>query len=333
MSRCLLLTLALGASTAHAAAFEPKTMRDTLPALEVERGLVLGKGWLEFGVGADVKMATGYWDSEGEAQDFEDASWTYTTERLDIRYGVARRGELYWTLRTHYVQLQNDALGTDNHYFGFGDPVFGYKWEAFRSMAPATSVVLYAQYKAPAANEAPGNYVGGPNSWTSFVLTTGTPDLTIGARGKRQVGPLAFTVGASQVRRFSNVVQYLIETEQNQFQGRIKPGDLTIVDGEILVQIGPVALQGAGALTVRQVTKTGTSSPGIFADQNLVAIDGSEGWAFDLTPGAVVNLTRGLDVDLAATIPMRGEDLQFFPIEDIHPTRGLTLSGTLEFRY
>jgi hypothetical protein len=40
-------------------------------------------------------------------------------------------------------------------------------------------------------------------------------------------------------------------------------------------------------------------------------------------------------VDLigGVSIPLRGEDLQFFPIEDIHPTRGNTYTGMFAFRY
>ena len=44
--------------------------------------------------------------------------------------------------------------------------------------------------------------VGQPNSFQSFVMTTGTPDLSLGVRFKRQLGPLAFTGGAAYVHRF-----------------------------------------------------------------------------------------------------------------------------------
>lgn len=325
--------LGIGVQSAHAAGFEPKTMRDPLAAREVERGLVLGKGWLEFGLGTDVKTATGYWDSEGVAQDFEHATWTWTTQRLDLRYGISRRGQLYWSIRTHYAHLQNDLLGTDTSAFGLGDPVFGYSLELFRSMAPVTSAVVFAEYKAPAGNESPGGYIGGANTFTDVVMTTGTPDLALGARVKRQIGPLALKVGAQRVFRMGNTVQYAIETDQSQFAGRIKPGDLTSVDGNLLVQAGPLALQGTVVATLRSDTRVGTTSKGLFGNNNLSRVEDSGGWSLDLTPGAVINLSRGLDLDLALTLPLRGEDLMFFPIEDIHPTRGATYSGTVKFRY
>jgi hypothetical protein len=47
----------------------------------------------------------------------------------------------------------------------------------------------------------------------------------------------------------------------------------------------------------------------------------------------VINVTRGVDVLVAVRHSIAGEDLQFFPIEQIHPTRGTTYSTALELRY
>lgn len=320
-------------STANAAAFEAKTMRETLSAREVERALIIGKGWLEFGVGTDVKLADGEWDADGNAVDWEHTKWMHTTQRLDLRYGVTRRGELYWNIRTHYLSLTNDQLGTELSQFGLGDPHFGYKFEMFRSVAPLTSAIFYADYKAPAGNESPGNYVGGPTTFSSFIMTTGTPDAEFGLRAKRQVGPLAVTLGAAYVQRFSGVVQYVIENELNQFNGRIKPGNITKVDAELLLGIGPVAVDVGTLVQIRDATRLGSTVAGLFPGANLAEVTGSEGWSLDATGGFTFNMTRGIDVVGGVTVPVRGEDLMFFPIEDIHPTRGITYSGTLEFRY
>jgi len=329
----LAAALTLLSGTAHASAFETKTMRDPLPAREVERPLNMPKGWLEFSPGADVKMSSGYWDADGNAVDWQNTSWLYSTEFLAVRYGVSRRSELFWTFNTHYVALTNPVLGTDIHTFGLGDPTFGWALDLYRHDGPLSSAQLYLKYKAPAANESPGNYSGQANSFSSVVLTTGTPDLWIGLRGKQQVGPAALTLGAAYVNRFSNTVQYLVETEQSQFNARIKPGNQVRVDGDLLLQLGPVAPHVEGELVMRGLTRIGQTSTGLFGDRNLVAVEDSDGWSLDLTPGVVLNLTRGVDVDLAATLPLRGEDLQFFPIEDLEPTRGLTFHGAVELRY
>ncbi len=329
----LLLALAWTAPAAHAAGFQAKTMRETLSAREVERGLLIGKGWLEIGTGVDVKKATGAWDSEGNAVEWSDTTWTWTTERIQLRYGITKRSELYGTVKWHYAHLENGSLGTTITDFGYGDPRFGYKYEMFKSLAPVTSLIGYFEYKAPAGNESPGNYIGGPSTFSSVIMTTGTPDLEFGVRGKRQVGPLALTLGAAYVRRASNVVQYVVETEFNVFNGRIKPGDIKKADGELLLQVGPVALQGGAILQVREETEFGPTSQGLFVGRNLSPQAGSDGWSLDATTGITFNVTRGIDLVAGAVIPVRGEDLMYFPIEDIHPTRGNTYSGTFEFRF
>jgi hypothetical protein len=329
----LLAALFFAAPAAEAAGFQAKTMRETLSAREVERGLLIGKGWLEFGLGADVKRANGYWGPDAEELDWDNATWTWSTQRIHMRYGITKRSELYGVIKWHYAHLENESLGTDISDFGFGDPRFGYKYEWFKSLAPVTSIVTHIEYKGPAGNESPGNYIGGPSTFSSVIMTTGTPDLEVGATGKRQFGPVALTVGAAYVRRFSNVVQYIVETEYNVFNGRIKPGDIRRADGELLIQVGPVALQGGAQVQIRDVTSIGPTSPGLFQGRELEAREGSDGWSLDARAGFTYNVTRGVDIVAGANIPLRGEDLMFFPIEDIHPTRGNTYSGTFEFRY
>ena len=336
MKRTLTLLLAAGLAgpSARAAGFDSKTMVDALPGREIERPLVIGKGWLELGVGADFKKATGQWSSEGEKVDWaDDATFSYNTQRIDLRYGISRRAELYGRFKTHYVKLTNSDLGTDTDQLGMGDPNFGVKYEAYRSQGPLTSVIVYANYKGSAANESPGNYVGGPSTFSNFVLTTGTADLAMGARAKRQVGPLALTLGTAYVHRFSDVTQYAIETKLNQFNMRVKPGNLTQVDADVMLQLGPIAVNGGALYTVRDVTKIGASSAGFFPAKNLRPEAGSDGIAVDGMAGLVVHANRRLDLIAGAQVPLIGEDLMYFPIEDLHPTRGNTYSGTIEFRY
>ncbi|MGB0640746.1 MAG: hypothetical protein ACPGTU_15515 [Myxococcota bacterium] len=328
----LLLCLPLG-GRAFAGGFEARTMRGSLSALEVERPLVIGKGWLEAGFGLDVKRAEGFWDEDGEAQDFARSDWLYTTQRLTVRYGLSKRTELWWNIPTHYAELTNNKLNTNTSKFGLGDPSFGFKAEVYRGSAPTTSLITEVFYKAPAGDDSPGSFIGGPNTFDNIVMSTGTPDMGVGVQGKRQYGPFAFELGASYTRRFSRAVGYLIETEFHQFQARIKPGDLIDYNADVLVQIGPVAIHNRWFIQQRFETLIGTASPGLFGDKNLEPVDGSDGGAIDTSVGAVFNLTRGVDVLFDVRQPLVGEDLQFFPIEQIHPTRGTTISTAVELRY
>lgn len=326
-------SLAISASPALAAGFQAKTMREPLSTREVERPLVIGRGWLELGLGTDVKTATTYWDPEGEVAEMDGTTWTWSQARADMRYGITRRGELYASLKWNFARIENESLGTDTFQHGFGDPRFGYKYELFRGVAPLTSIVAHAEYKAPAANESPGNGVGGPTTFQSIVMTTGTPDGELGVHIKRQLGPFALTVGGAYVRRFSGVVQWLVDTEYYQFNGRLKPGDIKKVDGELILQTGPVALFGGSVVQVRDDVRIGSSTGGLFPAKDLPVVEGSGGWQWDAWTGAILHASRGVDLVGKATLPLRGEDLLYFPIEDLHPTRGITWSGAVELRY
>jgi hypothetical protein len=328
---CLLATLLGG--TAFAGGFEAKTMRDALAAREVERPLLIGKGWLEAAIGHEQKITDGYWDEDGKAQSFEDARWAYSTQSLTVRFGLARRAELWWRIPMHYARLTNDRLGTDTSSYGLGDPSFGYRLELYRSSAPTTSVIAEVFYKAPAGDDSPGNFIGGPNTFNNIVMSTGTPDMGVGLRGKRQVGPFAMTVGAKYTHRFSAAVGYMIETEFHQFQARIKPGDLVDYDVDFMVQVGPLALHNTWYIQNRMETRIGTASDTLLGDANLIPVEGSDGAAMDASIGVVANLSRGVDVCFDVRQSLKGEDLQFFPLEQIHPTRGTTYSASIELRY
>lgn len=332
------LLTSLLAQPAMAAGFQAKTMRAPMATTEVERGLIIGRGWLELDLGADYKQATGYWGDDGSKGTFLDenghgAHWLYTTERMGIRYGITRHAELYLIVPFHYVRLTNGLLGTNTDTFGLGDPKMGWKIEWLRKHAPTTSIATDLFVKVPAGGESPGSFIGGPNTVSSFPLSTGTMDAGIELAGKQQFGPMAITVGIRGTHKFSGVAQYVIEVEEYQFLGRFKPGDEVRLRLQPEIQLGPIAASAEIAYAARASAASGTTSSGIIPDRHLTPIAGSDGWALDLTPGLTANITRGFDLQAAVGIPLRGEDLAFFPFEDLTPTRGLTYSATVELRY
>ncbi len=328
-----LLGLVMLPGVARASAWETKTMQDVFELREVERPLIIGKGWLESETGVEVKVADGYWGPDGEALSFENARWLYTTEYTQLRYGLTPTMELWARARIHYLRLTNDLYGTDTSGWYLGDPEFGVVQEVLGTRAPLTSIVWKAALKAPAGNEAPGSYIGGPSTFTTFVTTTGTFDATLAAAGKRQLGPAAVGLEVGYVYRFSGLVQYLLETDQNQFLGRIKPGNQVKVSGLVEAQAGPVALVVEPRFEIHSEVQVGTTSEGPIPDANLEPIEGSDGWSLDVDARASFSPNRNVEVLAGATVPVRGEDLMFFPIEDLHPTRGLTWSGAIRIRY
>ncbi len=340
----LLPALLLGSMVpdlAAAGGFDTKTMRDPLSAREVERPLILPKGWLQVGLHGEMKQSHSEWGPDGEVVWFDGASdvdgtsttWLYTTEQIDIHYGVAHRAEIFWKMPFHYVRLTNPSLGTDTSGFYLGDPRFGAAFSLYRSTAPLSSVVTHIEAKVPGGNETPGSYIAGPSTFRAFITSTGTPDLHVSVDGKRQFGIFALKGSAGYVYRFSGIAQYLIETEFNQFNGRIKPGAQVYLDLGGMAQFGPVSLNSSFWLENHGATRIGTTSAGLFPDTDLQPVEGSDGYSYGVDAGATLNATRNVDLVFNGNFPLRGEDLMFFPLEELHPTRGITWTGRLELRY
>jgi hypothetical protein len=238
-----------------------------------------------------------------------------------------------WSLPYHQGHLTNTELGTDTRDHSLGDPLFSMRWDLIHKPAPSGQLALDLTYKGPAGKESPGTFIGGPLNMSAFVFTTGTPDLTTSILGKKQMGPLAVQGRLGYMHRFPAVVQYLVELDQLQFLGRIKPGDVAEGDLGLEFQLGPLVLSAAGNADYRQVTKIGTTAKGFNSDRNLDPVVGSDGVALDADLGLALQVSRGIDLKGHLLLPLAGEDLQFFPIEDIHPTYGRTFGASIELRY
>ena len=320
-------------SVAEATAWQSKTMQSPFSAREVGRSLMMPKGWMEMSLSADVKLATGYWTPEGEAVDFERASWLYTTERASFRYGFSHTSEIYLSVPVHYMRLTNEDYGRDTTALHLGDPSFGAIWALYEQDAPGTSVVLRVDLKSPAGNESPGSSIAGPSTLRDFVTTTGSHDLTFELAAKRQFGSFALEGRFGYVNRFSGLVQWLVETEQNQLTGRFKPGNRVYGGLGGIAQLGPVALKAGVRMMIQGDAKAGTTSGGLTPDGQLYVQEGSSGSYLDVDGAVIAHFSRNLDLELGASIPLKGEDLMFFPLEDLHPTIGNTYSATLKARY
>jgi hypothetical protein len=322
-----------GSSMAHAGALTAKTMRKELPAREVERSLNMPRGWVEFGLVYDHKIGVGYWGADGSRNTFENTEWTHQTETFTVRYGISPRAELWWAAETHQARLVNDVLGTDTRDSAMGDQWVGYRLSLFEQAAPTVSAVFETHLKMAAGKEQAGTYIGGPLNVSGFVFSTGTPDLYVGAAAKKVFGPIGVTGRLGYMHRFSGVVNYLIEIESYQFQGRMKPGSEVQASVEVLAQLGPITVSATPRVEYRMQSRQGTSAPGIFPAKNLRPVVGSDGLAIDLEGRLRFQVNRNLDIELYTSQPLAGQDLQFFPLEDIHPTLGPTYGGAVEVRY
>lgn len=327
-------------STAAQAGFGEKTMRAPMPAHSVDRGLILPRGWFEVELGASQKTSTSSWDSSGQRVAWDHSKWLYKTENLKMTLGMGHRSNLWFEVPWHQARLDHVAtagVGGDSDWSikdaSVGDTRFGWTVVLTDDEESGTTAAFESWYKGPTAAESPGTFIGGPLNVQQFVFTTGTPDMYLGFAAKVRGGPVAATARVGYVRRFSSNVQYLIELDNTQFAGRIQPGDQLRFELNGQAQAGPIELHASVDGLLRGQVRVGTSSGGVAPNRQLYALEGSDGAQMDLAFGAVVNANRAVDLGVDMRLPVMGEDLMFFPIEDLHPTAGTTVGAHVEVRY
>lgn len=314
-------------SFVYAEAGETTASRVPTPAALVDRPLVLGKGWFEASLGVDFKRATGSWTNEGEAVEWDNTSWTYTTQLAGVRYGVTRDVEVYATLPFHYVQLWTAALQNPAA-FGLGEPTVGARYQLFTRQIPTSSVLLDLELKLPTSSEVAGTYVGGVNMRDGFALSTGQADLALFARGKQQFGPFAVVADLGFVERLSGLGNFVVFVGETAIEGRFKPGSEVRANVSPMLQLGALVLRGD--LGYRQwfpATVTGTG-----AEPASEVVPDSDGWSVDGGGAAIVAVSRHVDLEFSINAPIRGESLPFFPLEHLSPTRGVTYGTALHVR-
>ncbi len=280
------------------------------PAIEVERPLVLGAGWLEIEVRADLKRATGTYAGDGAVEPLPaGVGWLYTTEQIGLRYGFLPNAEIYAEVPFAYAVLTEGADRTSE--FGLADLRVGSRVQWFRRHSPGASVASDLCITVPAGGE-DGGSVGLPRDATAVPLAVGVAGATLELLARRQFGPTSVTGAVGYTHFFEGQTAYRVASSQ-----AFKPGDQTGLRLQPLLQLGPVALFGELDLRVRYAAAT-RGSP----DTGLTPLSGSDGWWATLSPGLQVDLSRGLDLRAAVSLPIAGEDAEFFPIETLTPTRG-----------
>ena len=166
--------------------------------------------------------------------------------------------------------------------------------------------------------------------WLSFFAFTMFTDRD----GKFQLLSLAES-GFDPLARTCRFM--LTEEAHHMFVGQTGLGRVIQRTCEVMKEHPDADVREYGAIPLDIVQKYinfwNSSSNDLFGASNLEPIEGSDGTTVDGQIGAVLNLTRGVDVLVDVRRSIKGEDLQFFPIEQIHPTRGTTFSTALELRY
>lgn len=213
----MLFLLALLALPAHGGGLQPRTSREALPAREIERPLVLPKGWTEL----RVQLQRG----RGEGPD------------LPLRLTTAATTIIHGLLPGHHVRLTapwHQAQGGGMRATGPGDVQIGWRTSLLRREPPNQAVALELSWTAPSAPDA-----------SEIPLGTGTPELTAALSGRRQLGGLGLTAWASATRRFpgrSGITELQM----------LDPGDRADLAVEALLQLAPLVVAAEPRLIARR---------------------------------------------------------------------------------
>jgi len=364
MAPALLATgILLVALPASADMFQHHTSQSDIEQRIVERPLVVGKGWVEIGLGFDWKHS----NSEFLAGEDGGGSFGFTkgthyenygnNARLNFRrfvllgrWGFTKGTDLYVRVPFVWNHLANDnemTIETGNgeetrstavNTFAIGDVEMGVLIQWLRRQDPNgkfnTSLGSHIDIKAPTGLESPGSYIASPGLVTVMPTGTGTYNWGLDIEYKQQLAFMAVDVRAGFVWRTSGIAQYLIEDAENQFQMRIKPGDAVEWDINLLFQPARFLTVGVGLRSqYRFVTKVGPSSRSLAQCKECDPIPDSEGLLMDA--GLLVSVTpsREFQVDVKVDYTLAGLPAFMIPLEDVSPTRGLTVGANVLYRF
>jgi len=360
--RLLAAGILLVALPASADMFQHHTSQSDIEQRIVERPLVVGKGWVEVGLGLDWKHTSSEFlagDGGGsfgftKGTHYEDysnnARLNFRRFTLMGRWGFTKGTDLYVRIPFVWNHLANDnemiietgdgeeTRSTSVNTFAIGDVEMGVLIQWLRRQDPNgkfnSSLGSHIDIKAPTGLESPGSYIASPGLVTVMPTGTGTYNWGLDIEYKQQLAFMAVDVRAGFVWRTSGIAQYLIEDQENQFQMRIKPGDAVEWDIDLVFQPARFLALGVGlASEYRFATKVGPSSRSMAQCKECEPIADSEGLMMNGAFLVSITPSRSFQVDLRAEYTLAGLPAFMIPLEDVSPTRGVTVGANVLYRF
>ena len=319
---------------ALAGPFTQKTMAGAWPERQVERQLVLPKGWVQIGVTADHKTATRTRDKWGIAQDMDPGvAFHYTRTWLRVDQGFSKRIRLYAHAPMVRAALARDgetAVATT----ALGDVRGGFVAQPWLDTRVRGAVQV--ELKAPTGVEWPGGSTGGAGNTRSFLTGTGSTDLNLTLHGQLGLGDAGrLRAQAGYDARLPGVVGYIVEVD-GQANGWLDPGDVWRLRLDGTAQLGSDLALTAGG-TARSVGwyRSGTSGPSIWR-ADLYEIPASYGTFVDVDGRISYEPDPHFEVAAVAAWQVVGGHTGVFShlgLDDYSPLPGLTLGLDLVTRW
>lgn len=258
-----LLCAAIAVSPARAGGLGAHTSRDALPAREVERTLLVPRGW--------TLASLSY-----SARDLPEApgASSVQTLRAEVAHGLLPRVDVRAALPLHEVRGRFGARRA-----GIGDGSLACRLALLERDPPLTALAVELGVGTPSGR-------GGAQP---VALGSGTPDLSAGLAARRRLGALALSASVGGILRLPGRVAYVPGSVGDH--GVVDPSDELVARLDALLQAGPLlggisSLHGArGAYTVEERVKPWA------------------GWSWSIEARGGVQPTRGITVELYGTWP------------------------------
>jgi hypothetical protein len=297
------------AVAALAAGVESRTGREPLPARELERPVVLPRGWSAVDTTVAWKHATGWWGRTGGRVEGA-PRWRTTTATLGLRHGLTRTVELGAS-----VPWEWGALG-QQHMRAVGDPELSARWLVAHSEPPARSLAVEARHRAAFGHTPFG---AGGAVWSLGVVS------------RVRLGGLRIGADVHAERWTASRVRTVPPSLRGGGPYWVKPGDQWVVASEWLYQAGPLFVAATPEVARRGPLRVGRG-PTLFPAEDYLPEHGPGAWLVDLGLTWGAQLSRGAAAVGGVSWPLAGQGRAFFPTEAIHPTRGRTWYAGVEWR-
>ncbi len=293
-----------------------RTSRLPLPSRPVERPIALPRGWFEWRLTGTHDVDRGSFDGARRV------SWQQPRSRsigeVLLRAGVSKRTELWWR-----AGMVTEAVSAAR-VVGLNDPAVGARLTVHHREAPATSIVVEAQWEGPGGREGPATLARELVDQTGVSWSSGTNDVYVGAAARRHFGAFRLTGRAGAELRTPGRVAFGIG-DLAAGGVLLDPGDRLVGSVEALLQGGPLAgvfaLEGSVAQSGRARSAAGWTQ---VSDSGLEV---------HLRAGGMLSATRGVDVGLDGVWGLLAPATDLAPNPDLAATWGSVISVWVEVRH
>ncbi len=325
MVRAIAILMCAMSSVSTAGPFTPKTMQGELAVSEVERTLVVPKGWLEFGLMVDTKRSVTYRGSDGVERAHPNGfAWSHSRLWLDVKQGFSPRVSLYAKLPIVRSSLQ-PVIGRPTTTMAMGDAHTGLIYQPW--LASPHSVAFSVDLKSPSGVEWTEG-TGASGDTQSFLTGTGLTSLAAFTHVKGVLGPSVSTTAAlGYIRKFPGVVGYVAEVG-GFGNGVLNAGDEVNLHVQMTGQLGS-RIWLRGKADYRYLTETWIGVNGALGSRIMRPVRHSAGGWLVGEAAVGIEPTNRWTIEMRVNRDLMGGDSRPFAhlgLEELSPQPGMGIA-------